>query len=274
MTPIEGISMTEQPFDTGTVFFRPGDPAEKAFLIHTGLVEILAGAARIAVLGPGDVFGEMSLIEERPHGMTARAAAAGRASALTRDEFEHLLQSDPAKARQYLRSLFERLRALAARVVPGSEEHPPVAAEVSASRPGPVAMPAAPGAVPPTHRVVVFPLTRRAAATLPDEGLLLSEFPFRIGRAPGPNDPEGMDLNDLWLMDQKPLNVSRNHCQIEIDKGNVVVRDRGSHLGCIVNDHKIGGSHRDRAASLHPGQNVLVLGGAMSAFQFRVEVGE
>ena len=46
-----------------------------------------------------------------------------------------------------------------------------------------------------------------------------------------------MDLNDLWLLDQKPFNVSRNHVLIDLDaEGTVVVRDRGSHLGCQVND--------------------------------------
>jgi CRP-like cAMP-binding protein len=267
--------MTDQSFAAGHVFFRPGDAAERAFLIRTGQVEILNGPTRVALLGPNAVFGEMSLIEERPHGMTARATLPGTAAALTRDEFERLLQTDPAAARFYLRSLFERLRALAARVgsvEPVPDPTPAPEPEPAAETSGPVALPAAPGAKAPVRRVVLFPLTRRAAATLPDDGLILTEFPFRIGRAPGANDPEGMDLNDLWLIDQKPLNVSRNHCHIDLDRGQVVVRDRGSHLGCIVNDHKIGGHHRERSAVLHPGQNVLVLGGPMSAFQFRVEV--
>lgn len=274
--------MTEQPFTPGTVFFRPGDPAERAFLIVAGNVDILDGIARVAMLGPGNVFGEMSLIEERPHGLTARAATAGKVSTLTREEFEHLLQTDPARTRHYLKSLFERLRTLSTRASHTPHAEPAHRSSVTAahSQPivppsdsGPVALPSAdPDAEAPARRVVVYPLTRRAAETLPEEGLLLNSFPFRIGRAPGANDPEGMDLNDLWLLDQKPFNVSRNHCEIELDGIRVVLHDRGSNLGCLVNDQRVGGKVPTRSAVLHVGQNVLVLGGAMSPYQFRIEV--
>jgi hypothetical protein len=132
-----------------------------------------------------------------------------------------------------------------------------------------------PAAPPPAHRVVLYPLTRRAAQTLPDDGLLVATFPLRIGRAPGAHDPEGLDLNDLWLFDQKPYHVSRNHCSIDMDAtGTVVVRDRGSFTGCLVNEGQIGGKSPKREAKLHPGQNVLTLGGLVSPYQFRVSIDE
>ncbi|HEV3440254.1 MAG TPA: cyclic nucleotide-binding domain-containing protein, partial [Gemmata sp.] len=85
--------MTEQEFDAGRVFFRPGDSGDRAYLLQDGQVELLIGTAeaftRIGLFEPGDVFGEMALIEERPRVYTARAVTAGRASAMTRDEFEH-----------------------------------------------------------------------------------------------------------------------------------------------------------------------------------------
>jgi len=258
--------MTEMPFDAGRIFFRPGDPADRAYQIVEGRVEMTAGAARVAVRGPGDVFGEMSLIEEQPHRLVARAITPGKCTTLTREEFEHSLLADPARARQYLKSLFERLRSLSAQV--GT-------ATPAATGGVPVALPTGDPAEPPAAvRVIVFPLTRRAAQTLPEDGLLVNHFPLRIGRAPGADDKDDMDLNDLWLLDQKPFNVSRNHCLIDLAAdGAVVVRDRGSHMGCEVNDEKIGGKTAGREAKLHPGQNVLVVGGLMSPYQFRIEVG-
>src|SRR5262245_44464791 len=129
--------MTEQEFAAGHVFFRPGDPGERAYLLHNGQVELLAGAAdsftRVGLFAPGDVFGEMALIEERPRVLTARAVTAGRATSMARDEFEHQLTHDPARTRQYLRSLFERLRSLSARL--GIEVEP-----VPASPPAPQAL--------------------------------------------------------------------------------------------------------------------------------------
>ena len=81
--------MAETQFPAGHVFFHPGDPGDRAYLVREGRVEEVAGPseapARVAVFGPGDVFGEMSLVEERPHAHTARALTAVRADALTRD---------------------------------------------------------------------------------------------------------------------------------------------------------------------------------------------
>src|SRR5581483_10576885 len=210
----------------------------------------------------------------RPRTLTARAVTIVRATPLTRDEFEHQLIHDPARARQYLRSLFERLRSLAARVgvVPEPATPPaqprPVAEPV---RPGPLELTPGPGK-PSGWAVVLHPLTRKAARTLPDEGLLITRFPLRIGRAAGAHERDALDLNDLWLLDEKPFHVSRNHCEIQVDHDGPGVCDRGSHLGCIVNDEPIGGRAVTDFARLEPGENVLVIGSRMSPYQFRVTV--
>jgi CRP-like cAMP-binding protein len=259
--------MTEHEFAAGHVFFRPGDAGDRAYLLHDGQVEVLAGAdgafTRVGLFGPGDVFGEMALIEERPRSLTARALTAGRVSPMTRDEFEHLLTHDPARTRQYLRSLFERLRSVAAR--PGDE------AAAAPAPSGPVEFTPAPGKSA-GWVVVIHPLTRKAAETLPDEGLRVTRFPLRIGRAAGAHERDALDLNDLWLLDEKPFNVSRNHCEIVVDGQGAAVCDRGSHLGCLVNDELVGGQAVTDFARLEPGENVLVLGGRMSPYQFRVTV--
>jgi hypothetical protein len=272
--------MPEETFQPGHVFFRPGDPGERAYLLHDGRVEVLAGPpgslARVGLFEPGEVFGEMALIEERPRTHTARAVTACRATPMTRDEFEHLLTHDPARTRQYLRSLFERLRSLTARLAgevelaPAEPTTPPApAGKLILS--GPVQLPPG-GGKPAAWTVVVHPLTRKAAETLPDEGLLVTRFPLRIGRASGTDEPEAFDLNDLWLLDTIPYNVSRNHCEVDVNDKGPLVRDRGSHLGCVVNDEAIGGRAVMGYARLHPGENVLVIGAPMSPYQFRLTV--
>ncbi len=274
--------MTEQEFPAGHVFFRPGDPGERAYLLQDGQVELLAGAAeactRVGLFEHGDVFGEMALIEERPRSLTARAVTAGRATAMTRDEFEHELTHDPARTRQYLRSLFERLRSLTARLAGEVEAAParPPTPSVPVEEPGrlaPVELPSGSG-TSAGWVVVVHPLTRRAAETLPDEGLKVTRFPLRIGRASAADETEAFDLNDLWLLDEKPYNVSRNHCEIHLDPKGPVVRDRGSHLGCVVNEEDIGGRAARGYARLALGDNVVVIGSRMSPYHFRVIVSE
>jgi hypothetical protein len=284
--------MTDKEFAAGDIFFRPGEPGDRAYLIQTGQVEILQGAdepyTRVGLMMPGDVFGEMALIEERPRSLTARAVTEGNATSLTRDEFEMMLTLDPKHTRQYLRSLFERLRTLTARL--GGEVDPvplapapapatpttsaPVAEYIPAEVPstkGPVDFPADFGA-PSDWVVAIHPLTRKAAKTLPDEGLRISRFPLRIGRVADAKEKESFDLNDLWLIDDKPYNISRNHCEIAVNREGLIVRDRGSHLGCIVNDQLIGGKSVMGYARLEPGDNVVILGAAMSPYQFRVTV--
>lgn len=243
--------MAARSFQAGDKFFQVGDPADRAFLIESGEVEVLSGATRVALLGKGEIVGEMALIEERPHGRTARAISAGSATSLTRAEFEHNLLHDPVRSRAYLMSLFERLRTLSERAT----EPPPPAPTRTAPR------------------VTLHPLTRRAAETLPDAGLTVPQFPFRVGRASEPDEREAMSLNDLWLLDVKPFNVSRNHFAIDFwDGSQLVIKDRGSLLGTIVNEVRIGGKKHHRTAPLVEGDNVVIVGDPTSPYQFRVEV--
>jgi CRP/FNR family transcriptional regulator, cyclic AMP receptor protein len=251
--------MAVKNFRSGEVLFRPGDPSDCAYLLESGQVEILRGddgqALRVALIGPGEVFGEMALVEERPHAMAARAVTDGSATSLTRAEFEHDLLNDPQRSRRYLRGLFERLRELTARA-------------------NAVALPVADGhPAPATARVILYPLTRKAADSLPENGLVLNTLPFRIGRAPEPGELQPLDLNDLWLLDQEPFQVSRNHMSIDLWDGHqFIVRDRGSHFGTIVNEQLIGGPSRATVATLAVGDNVVIVGGRPSPYQFRVHV--
>ena len=254
--------MTEEQFPAGGVIFRPGEPADAAYLIHAGQVELTAGPRRVAVLGPRDVFGEMSLLDARSRSLTARAATDVVALRMTADEFERLLASDPDRLRRYLRGLYARLREGR----PGPADPHPVPPPDPAGRPMVVE-----ARKPPP--VVLFPLTPRAAAVVPDAGLSVPRLPFRIGR-PADDRSGAVAVNDLWLPDDKPYNVSRNHASIELaPDGSVVVRDRGSQLGCLVNDEPIGPPYGRLVAPLYPGPNVLVVGPAVSPYRFRVTVG-
>ena len=93
--------MRTKDFPAGTVIFRAGDSSVCAFRILQGTVELVGKTdeTRLAQLGPGEVFGEMSLIEERPHALTARALTDAQLSSLTSDEFESMLTADPVAMR-------------------------------------------------------------------------------------------------------------------------------------------------------------------------------
>ncbi len=246
--------MNEHKFAPGAIVFRAGDPGVRAFLIREGTVELLAAgpaAKQLAVLGPGEVVGEMSLIEERPHALTARAVGAVKANGLGRDEFEKLLTADPVTFRTYLKSLFERLRVLSARVATAE---------------------GGPNLVDNAVTVTIHPITRRAAESLPEEGFPITKFPFRIGRASEAREQDLLDLNDLWLLDKEPFHVSRNHALVNQHDGAIIVEDRGSKRGTHVNDIHIGVRNEHTHAALEDGDNVVILGGLSSPYQFRIHV--
>jgi hypothetical protein len=248
--------MAERVFKAGDIFFRAGDPGDLAYLINSGEVELLSGPPenlkRIAKFGPKDVFGDMSLIEERARAATARAITAGKASSMSRSEFERLLTEDPVQCVQYLKSLFERLRTIAHRTEPAAHN-------AASSKKTPV--------------VSIYPLSKGAEDSLPPGGFRIPKFPFRIGRASEAHEPEPLDLNDMWLVDKHPFNVSRNHMAIELSvDGDVMVADRGSHLGTLVNDDQVGRSSHVRHVALRSGSNVVIVGSRDSPYQFKVVV--
>ena len=250
--------MSERLFQAGDIIFRPGDPAAEAYLITSGTVEILAPSGgrliRVAQYGPGDVFGEMSLIDEGARFLTARVSSPCRATPLSRSEFMHFVTGNPEQCQRYLQSLFARLR------------------KVSPWRNG-ADNPEAEHPLGPA--LTIRPLTVRAAKSMSEKVLCVTRYPFRIGRAVEGPDAEGAETNDLSIQDSKPFNVSRSHAAIDArEDGSLIVVERGSHLGTIVNGQRIRGDSSTRQVKLLSGDNTLILGSRNSPFQFRLTVGE
>jgi pSer/pThr/pTyr-binding forkhead associated (FHA) protein len=184
--------------------------------------------------------------------LTARAVAAGVAIPMSRAEFEHLLTHDPVECRHYLKSLFERLRSVAARVDAAGQ-----------AETGALSIPS----------VTIYPMNLRTEDVLAKEGFKIPKFPWRIGRAPEADEPQPLDLNDMWLMDGPPFHVSRNHFALELTSyGTVAVADRGSHLGTMVNGQLIGRNTPKRQVVLKTGENFIFVGDLETPFQFRVVV--
>jgi CRP-like cAMP-binding protein len=250
--------VNKKSFAAGEVIFRPGDPSEFAYIIKSGQVEILKGfpdsPVRLALLGPAQIFGEMGLVDERPRSLAARAVTEVRLKAVTRDEFATLIIKRPKESLKYLKTLFERLRAMNTRV----------AGEL---------IPETAGQAETRLSVMLVPLTSKAGQVVPQEGLTLTVFPFRIGRASQEltgYDP--MEINDLILPDESPYYVSKNHLSIDVEQGRAIIRDRGSYLGTVVNGLSLGGHHRGASAVLREGDNEVIIGSTHSPFRFRLTV--
>jgi CRP/FNR family transcriptional regulator len=99
----------------GDVLFHEGDPGEKLYIIVEGKVKLgrASGDGRenlLAVLGPGEMFGELSLFDPGPRNATATAVADTALLALGSDDLTEWLTGRPDVSRQLLRALARRLR--------------------------------------------------------------------------------------------------------------------------------------------------------------------
>jgi CRP/FNR family cyclic AMP-dependent transcriptional regulator len=83
----------------GATLFREGDDANAMFVVINGEVEVLKKSkrsveARVAVLGPGDWFGEMSIVDIQPRSATVRALAPSRLLRVSSADLDALYRHD------------------------------------------------------------------------------------------------------------------------------------------------------------------------------------
>jgi CRP/FNR family transcriptional regulator, cyclic AMP receptor protein len=98
-------------FVADDVIFREGDKAEALYVIEKGRVEIHAGRRVLAILGPGEFFGEMSLIDPSPRSATAVAATDVTLVPVSEKQFLKIVGETPTFALDLLRLFARRLRA-------------------------------------------------------------------------------------------------------------------------------------------------------------------
>jgi CRP-like cAMP-binding protein len=83
----------------GAVVFREGELGREMFVLLDGEMEIVKASrkkheARVAILGPGDWFGEMSILDVQPRSATVRAVAPASLLRLTAAELDTLYRRD------------------------------------------------------------------------------------------------------------------------------------------------------------------------------------
>jgi CRP-like cAMP-binding protein len=108
-------ALTTRPVVRGHVVFQEGDPGDRLFIVLDGKMKISRAAADgrenlLAVLGPGEMFGELSLFDPGPRTATASAVTDSTLASLDHDDLRPLLLDQPGVAVQLLRALAQRLR--------------------------------------------------------------------------------------------------------------------------------------------------------------------
>ena len=127
----EGLSESEQhavQAASRTVEFRrrhriymPGDPSDQLFILKSGVIKlnIVSPEGRELIrsfLHPGDVFGELSIVDSAPRDHIAEAYEDATVYAVTSEVLQRLAQQSPHLAYEVAKLLGRRMNAYRARV--------------------------------------------------------------------------------------------------------------------------------------------------------------
>jgi CRP-like cAMP-binding protein len=100
---------TEVNVSAGQILMKEGDGAHEAFLLMSGRATATRSGKAIATFGPGDFFGEMALIGDRPRSATVVADEDGMVWAFHSAEFRSMMHEVPSIAVKVLWTTAERL---------------------------------------------------------------------------------------------------------------------------------------------------------------------
>jgi CRP/FNR family cyclic AMP-dependent transcriptional regulator len=267
--PISSALMATEHIQRGQVIFREGDKSHEAYFIVSGLVEISINTAHgvqsLAQIGPGEIFGEMGMIMDRPRSATATALENTALETIAEAEFESQIIQRSDRLHVYLSTLFDRIRRTDLLLTTTTNATVPL---VAANKPKPQS------AKEPVFRV-------KLRSHYDDTGLdhapvdkTITKLPFRIGRAYFDTAVSALARNDLSIEEQHPYQLSRNHCEIDFEHGHFVLRDRGSKLGSWVNGEHVSVDAGRITSLLKTGENQLILGNADSPHRYTVTIEE
>ena len=107
--------MSDKAYTNGEYIFREGESAAYAYVIKSGVVEIVKNSASgvqvLAELTPPSIFGEMALIDGNPRSAGARAKESSVVTEVTAAAFSSYLSKNPEAAIRIMKNISENLRS-------------------------------------------------------------------------------------------------------------------------------------------------------------------
>ncbi|MBD2108656.1 EAL domain-containing protein [Nodosilinea sp. FACHB-13] len=102
-------------FAESETIFTEGSAADKAYIIESGYVEIFVGSGhdsiQLNVLGPGDIFGEMGIIDASPRSASAKALSPCRCIVVSAAQIAERIESSSPMVRLFISMSLHRNRA-------------------------------------------------------------------------------------------------------------------------------------------------------------------
>jgi len=99
-----------------TVVLREGDHTDNVYFVLTGSFKVLVSDEEgreviLSMMGPGDFFGEMGVIDDHPRSATVQAAQPSELVVIAKSDFHRCLADSFDVSLYFMRSLVHRLRA-------------------------------------------------------------------------------------------------------------------------------------------------------------------
>jgi len=106
----------EMVLEVGDVLFEEGSQGDRAYVIEEGALEVFKMSNQrevlLAVLGPGQVLGEMALLEDRPRNATARAQERSRLWTIDQMQLQQLMNRSASAAASMFYTMLARWRKI------------------------------------------------------------------------------------------------------------------------------------------------------------------
>jgi CRP/FNR family cyclic AMP-dependent transcriptional regulator len=107
--------VTRRSVTRGTIIMAAGDPTDSLYIILSGRLKVMMSDADgkeviLTILGPGEFFGEMGLIDDAPRSASVIAIEPCELLAITRRDFKKCLAENFEMSMAVMRGLVRRLR--------------------------------------------------------------------------------------------------------------------------------------------------------------------
>ena len=97
-------------FQANSTIFEEGEPRDVMYVVLEGEVELVVRGEVLDVARPGDLLGEMALIDTKPRSATARAKSDCRLAPVDEHRVFFLVHEHPFFAQKVMGVLVDRLR--------------------------------------------------------------------------------------------------------------------------------------------------------------------
>ena len=259
-------------FKKGDLIVTEGTHGDEAYLIKSGKVEIFRSIEHkkvvISILEAEQIFGEMSLIDEKPRSASAIALENTEVIALNHEKFNELMYTKPKALTVFTKNLIENLRIMNQKIcnltlTDNKQLNLAADTTLEVTAEGHLA----------GKGIILSGETPKADKALNGKDIEIKNFPFKIGRKTTNHSQDLFSCNDLYLVDSEPFSVSRNHLLIQFSGEKFSIIDRGSRLGSILNEIRFGGPVKNNEVELMRNtESRLIIGSSRSPYHFKVTV--